>query len=318
MKALSIAAILLVCGAGRATPQDTPGPEPSAKAENPAESGDALAGETPAEATLLGLVSVALIDGTTLTGRIVSESDDHITILTPAGLSATLPRSSIVSLTPVRGRLVAGVYQRHDPNYSRLMFAPTGRPLRQGDGYLSDYYVFFPGVSYGVTGRLSVTAGLSIFPGASLDQQILTLAPRYGLYVDDELAVSVGTLYMTVPGEGSVGIAFAVGSMGPPDKCLTVGIGMGYGKESGHPVNWADHPIILVGGNVRLSNSVALVSENWFITGEGLGLDQQPLAIAVRFFGERLAVDVGAIIIGEVMKEGFPIPWLSFVYHFGG
>ena len=72
----------------------------------------------------------------------------------------------------------------------------------------------------------------------------------------------------------------------------------------------------MLGGNIRLSSSAALVSENWFITGQDLGLNNQPLAIAIRFFGDRLAVDVGAIIIGEVLEEGFPIPWLSFVYHF--
>ena len=301
MRALTIAAVLLACAAGRAIPLDGANP---------------LASPGPADA--LEMVSVALTDGTVLTGGIVEESEDSITILTPAQFTAAIPRSSIVSVTPVRGHMVAGVHQRFDPNYSRLMFAPTGRPLRQGDGYFSDYYVFFPGVSYGLTDRLSLTAGLSVFPGAGLDQQVLTLAPRYGLYVSDELAVSVGTLYMTVAGEGSVGIAFAAGSAGPPDKCLTVGVGLGYAKEAGHTVDWANHPVILVGGNVRLSNSVALVSENWFITGEGLGLEGQPLGIALRFFGERLAVDVGAIIIGEVMKEGFPIPWLSFVYHFGG
>ena len=62
----------------------------------------------------------------------------------------------------------------------------------------------------------------------------------------------------------------------------------------------------------------SLVSENWFITGEDFSLSEQPFGIALRFFGQNLAVDLGAIIIGEIIKEGFPIPWLSFVYHFGG
>jgi len=62
---------------------------------------------------------------------------------------------------------------------------------------------------------------------------------------------------------------------------------------------------------------MALVSENWFITGEDWGLGQQPFGIAIRFFGDRVAADVGLILIGEVLEEGFPIPWLSFVYNFG-
>jgi len=34
------------------------------------------------------------------------------------------------------------------------------------------------------------------------------------------------------------------------------------------------------------------------------GGNQQPLGVAFRFFGERIAVDAGAIIIGEVLEEG--------------
>ena len=299
MRLPAILMALLICWVTRAVPQESPAWSLPTDQEDE-----------------VGMVSITLTDGTTLTGRIVDEAEDSITVLTPANLTATIPRTSIVAVAPVRGRMVEGVYRRFDPNYSRHMFAPTGRPLREGDGYISNYYVFFPGVSYGFTDRLSIAAGLSVFPGASLDQQILSVSPRYGLYVSDELAVSVGTLYMTVPEEGSAGIAFAAGSVGPPDRCLTAGLGLGYVREQGEDVDFTDGPIILVGGNVRLSNSVALVSESWFIIGEGLGLDEQPLGIVVRFFGERLAVDVGTIIIGEVVKEGFPIPWLSFVYHF--
>ena len=46
-------------------------------------------------------------------------------------------------------------------------------------------------------------------------------------------------------------------------------------------------------------------------------LAQQPFGLAVRFFGERVAVDAGFILVGEILKEGFPLPWLSFVYNFG-
>ena len=115
-------------------------------------------------------------------------------------------------------------------------------------------------------------------------------------------------------GEFSAGIAFAVGSIGEQDKSFTAGVGLGYTKEEGEEFEFAEHPILMLGGNIRLSNSIALVSENWFIIGEDLGLGQQPFGIAIRFFGDRIAADVGLILIGEVLEEGFPIPWLSFVY----
>ena len=59
---------------------------------------------------------------------------------------------------------------------------------------------------------------------------------------------------------------------------------------------------------MRLSNSVSLVSENWIITCGNFDLGTQPFSVAVRFFGEHITVDVGVIIMLEILKEGFLIP----------
>ena len=262
------------------------------------------------------LVSISLRDGTTLKGWIIHQDDLSITAVTVGELEVKVPRRSVISIKPIRGRMVEGVFHRFDPNYSRLMFAPTGRTLRRGEGYFSDYYVFFPGISYGFTDHISMMAGVSVVPGVGLTEQLRYMAPRIGIQASDELALSAGALYVSVE-DGSAGIAFAVASFGQQDKSFTAGLGLGYIKEEGEDFEFAEHPIIMLGGNVRLSNSTALVSENWLITGEDFELSLQPFAIAIRFFGDRLAVDVGMILVGKVLEEGFPIPWLSFVYNFG-
>jgi len=59
---------------------------------------------------------------------------------------------------------------------------------------------------------------------------------------------------------------------------------------------------------VHLSNSVSLASENRIITCGNFDLGTQPFSVAVRFFGEHIAVDMGAIIMLEILEEGFPIP----------
>jgi len=263
------------------------------------------------------LVSISLKDGTTLKGSIVQEDEVSITVVTIGGLEVNVPKSSVVSTKPIRGRVAEGVFYRFDPNYSRLMFAPTGRPLRKGEGYFSDYYVCFPGISYGVTDQLSLMVGVSIVPGLGLTEQLRYVAPRIGIQTSDDFAVSAGVLYVSVGGEFSAGIAFAVGSIGQQDKSFTAGMGLGYVKEEEGEFEFAEHPILMLGGNVRLSDSVALVSENWFITGQDFDLGKQPFGIAIRFFGDRIAADVGLILIGEILEEGVPIPWLSLVYNFG-
>ena len=254
------------------------------------------------------LVSITLTDRTQVQGTIIRQDKTHITIATSSGLEVKVPRNSIVSTRNIKSS--HGALTRSDPNYSRLMFTPTGRPLRSGQGYWSNYYISFPGITYGLTNQIGITAGLSVFPGVGLGDQLLSLAPKIAFYQNDDFALSAGTLYMSLIDE--IG-----GTKGSPDKSFTAGLGFGYINEQDEPVDFAMHLVILLGSNIRLTDSLALVSENWFITGENLGLGEQSLGIALRFFGKDLAVDIGLIIIGQVLKEGFPIPWLSAVYHFG-
>ena len=77
------------------------------------------------------LVSISLTDGTQLEGTITQETETHILVETLSGLEIKVPRTSIVAIKKRR----AGAFSRPDPNYTRLMFAPTGRPLRRGDRY---------------------------------------------------------------------------------------------------------------------------------------------------------------------------------------
>lgn len=89
----------------------------------------------PADAVL----SVSLKDGTILVGRITEEDVEQLTMQTLLGLTVRVPRSAIVSIREAAVPTAAGRFTRPDPNYSRLMFAPTARPLRKGDGYFSDH-----------------------------------------------------------------------------------------------------------------------------------------------------------------------------------
>ena len=258
------------------------------------------------------LMSISLTDGTQLEGIITQETETHILVETLLGLEIKVPRASIVSIEKYH----ASVFSRPDPNYTRLMFAPTGRPLRRGDAYFFNHYVLFPGMAYGLTDHFTLSGGVSVLPGVGLNEQLLSVAPKFGLYTSGDVALSAGVLYMRIEDDAG-GMAFVVGTKGSPDKSFTCGIGLGYIAEEGEDVDFAEHPVLLLGGNIRLSESMALVSENWLITGGDFKLDQQPLGLALRFLGTKIAVDAGAIIVGEVLKEGFPIPWLSFVYNFG-
>jgi hypothetical protein len=71
----------------------------------------------------------------------------------------------------------------------------------------------------------------------------------------------------------------------------------------------------MVGGSLRLGRRTSLLSESWLFLDRPLS--EQAFGIALRLFSDRISVDVGFVIVPEVVEEGFPIPWLSFSYQFG-
>lgn len=178
------------------------------------------------------VLSVSLKDGTILVGRIAEEDATHLTVLTLEGLTIRIPRSSIVSMREAAPP-AAGQFTRSDPNYSRLMFTPTARPLRKGDGYFSDHYVAFPGVAYGLTDHFSLSGGVSIVPGVGLAEQVFYVSPKIGFDVSEKLALGAGAAYAGGAGDGNgVGIAFALATLGQPKRSLTAGIGFAGSRES--------------------------------------------------------------------------------------
>jgi len=95
---------------------------------------------------------------------------------------------------------------------------------------------------------------MSVLPVVGLTEQLRYVAPIVGIRASDEFGISAGALYVSVGGEFSAGIAFVVGSIGQRDKSFTAGIGLGYTNDEDEEFKFAEHPIIMLGGNVRLSN----------------------------------------------------------------
>jgi hypothetical protein len=206
-----------------------------------------------------------------------------------------------------------------DPNYSRLLFAPTARPLGRGEGYVADHEVVFPGLAFGLTDNISLAGGVSVIPGLGLSQQVFYLSPKVGFELSDHASVAVGALVATGGGgeyedRESARIGFAVGTFGSRRHSFTVGAGIGDTSSA-----FSDAvPILMAGGTTTLSRNVALVGETWMFLGDDFRLSEQPFGVGVRLFNDRLSADLGVILIGELIDEGFPIPWVSVSYHFGG
>lgn len=263
-------------------------------------------------------VAVRLKDGSTLVGRIVSEDERALKVVTRSGVEVDVPRASVESVEDADAAQDRRPIVVPSPvvDDTRLFFGPTGRPLRKGAGYVSDHFLFFPGVAYGVTDNVTLAGGVSLIPGVGLDEQAFYFTPKVGARFGERAALSVGGLLAHAGGSddgAGLGIGYVAGSWGSEDNSVTAGIGWGRGGEDFDDTE--SQPMVMVGGLVRLSTRISLMSENWFFPGEEFNL----LMGGLRFRGDRLTVDVGLCTSGEILDEteGWPaFPWLSFSYHF--
>ena len=248
-----------------------------------------------------------LADGSTLVGRIVEIGDGAVEFETRMG-RLSVPVTAIKKVEEVPASAIRnGEYWFPNPNSTRLFFAPTARTLKRGEKYFSDYYLFFPALTVGVIDKISLGGGMSIFPGADLDQQLFYLTPKIGLKSINNLHFAAGALLLKAPDNPVVGIFYGLGTFGTPDASISAGLGYGYSGR-----HLAEKPMLMLGGEKRISRRGALVSENWGIPGLGPPLG----SYGVRFFGEGLSFDLALINpLGE--DAIFPgIPYIDLVYKF--
>jgi hypothetical protein len=250
---------------------------------------------------------IVLEDGSELIGTILSEDQTSLKFRTLSGVDMVILKAKIKSIEPME--VMGGKVFRTDPNQTRLFLAPTARPLAAGQGYFSAYEIFFPYFAFGVTDFLALGGGMSLFPFVS--GQVYYFAPKLAITIKKDFSLGAGVLYSnsTSASESGIGILYGLGTYGKKSASVTIGLGWGYSGEG-----IANSPILMVGGELQVSNSLKLLTENWI----PFGSDMKFLSFGVRFFGKNLAADFGLMLPTGTGAEGFPfIPWLGFAYNFG-
>ena len=78
------------------------------------------------------------------------------------------------------------------------------------------------------------------------------------------------------------------------------GIAFPFASESG----FAEDPLVMLGGEMRASRSLKIITENWLIPGE----EQALLSLGVRIIGSRTTVEAAAV----TSTEGGFFPIVNF------
>jgi hypothetical protein len=247
---------------------------------------------------------VTLTDGSTIFGRIVTVSADTVSFQTGAG-PMQLSVKAIRDIRQISAEDVReGDYWFPNPNSTRLFFAPTGQQLKQGEGYVSDYELFFPGVAIGVTDNISIGGGISLFP-ASASDQIYYVTPKIGFSPSDKVHLASGVLFVGTNGRTG-GIYYGVGTFGDGNASVTVGGGYGFagGKIQSKPVG-------MLGAEYRIARRLGIVTENYLLP---VADNNVLYSFGFRFMGEKLTTDLALANVSGSNIIG--VPYVDFVFRF--
>jgi hypothetical protein len=280
-------------------------------------------------AAVMTVLEVRLKDGSVLYGVVERGTPDRVVIRTISGVLVEVARAQVASMAPARGVVIDGEFRPSDANATRLMFSPTGRSLRKGQGYVGVYEFILPFVQVGVTDRLSLGVGTPLLFFGDDTSRPVWVTPKYQFYRGSRVSAAAGVMHFHVFGEDArVGLAYGVATMGSDDNAWTVGSGWAYSRyyeNEYDPACWSvpyqpcapdrvarteGSPVVMVGGERRLSRRVKFLSENYVFDGGGIA------SFGVRFLGERLSADLGAAIpLG--LDEFILVPVVNFVWTFG-
>jgi hypothetical protein len=290
-----LGAVLAVALATVAVPRTVPAQDPAIR--------DTATGDTTRAYVL------RTRDGSLFVGRLIRATMDSVYFISSGG-PITVPRSNVLELRQVgRGAMRQGVYWAPNPNDTRLFIAPTGRMLAQGEGYFSDTYLFLLLFAGGLSPNFTLGAGLSILPSDDFfSNNIYYITPKVGLVRSPNLNIAAGAFVGFAGWDddiGSFGIIYGVATFGSPDGHFTIGSGLGYGGG-----DLADRPIVMLGGEKRISRRTSFVTENYLLPGES----NAAISYGLRFFGEKLSVDFAFWnAFGTDAEPIFPgIPYLAF------
>ena len=207
---------------------------------------------------VIGLTyTVEVVSGTSFVGVLTAIGAEELSFQTKDLGLVTIKRSNIRQLTLMTTEQARLGYE-YQGNGSRLLFGPTARNLRRGEGTVQSIYIFLLGVNYGITDNFSMGTLFSWIPGAGSDN-FFALTPKFSFAAGERTRVGAGALVFVQRGK-VVTVAYGNATVGTADNNLTGGVG--YVLANGEAINT---PVFLVGGAARVSRRVSLLNETYIL-----------------------------------------------------
>ncbi|GAP44814.1 hypothetical protein TBC1_12625 [Lentimicrobium saccharophilum] len=279
-----------------------------------------LFGTVPVSAQQQDTLKIYLIetsDGNQFSGRIISENQEKLELLTEKFGKLVIAKEDIVKITELTPeKIVQGKLWLENTQSSRYFWSPNGYGLKKGEGYYQNIWILWNQASFGITDYFSLGFGLIplfLFGADAIEYSPVWVVPKFSLpVIKDKFNIGAGLLAGNVglQKDAGFGIAYGLGTLGNRNSNIT--LGLGYGFAAG---NWAKSPMINIGFMARTGPKGYILSENYFIRIENESL--LLFSFGGRTLTKTVGIDYGLFIpIIESMEALVGLPWLGLTIPF--
>lgn len=229
----------------------------------------------------------------------ISKRDSETIVLKTVNGEISLIASNV---SAIENYGYTGKFEFANPHDTRYFFGPSGIPIKKGKGYYQNILVTTNFFNYGITNNISIGGGFEFISTVS-GSPIWFLTPKVGFDVSENIHVGGGFITAGFAAEGTATLGYGVFTLGHAETNLS--IGAGYGLLDGE---LSDYPAIMISGTHRVSNNIALLSENYVIpTSFYFGIH------GIRILSKKNSFDIGAIVIPETTDEIPALPYVGYV-----
>lgn len=268
------------------------------------------------------MVRITMTDGSVYLGEIISFEEGVIRLKTQNLGTLQVPIINVERIEDLsKEKMRKGKYWFENPSYNRYFLGQSAKPLRKGEGYYQNIWVFFNSAHYGITKNIAIGGGFEFLSTFGAKKPIFFLSTKAGFPIGDQFSAGATVRYLNIADlsgdndfdtdlAGGVFLGTAQFTYGNNDHNLTGGIGYGVaGKEA------SDRPVFLISGQTRPGRRFGLLTENYLIPGDRF---EAIFIYGMRFMGERISFDLVFLNHREIAKLIFiGIPMVDFVFKFG-
>lgn len=260
---------------------------------------------------------IRLLDGTELSGAVLSEDKDNIIIESSSLGKLNIARNKISALEYYSKNPGAGWFSTRTGG--RNIFSPvTGFGPGKGEGYYQNFMLFANQAFFGATRHFSIGMGVEFasLVGGSSEFPSIAFYPKFTLpVVENKFQVGLGAIVSHLSEYGASTFDFscyyAALTYGSPDRHFSVGLA--YTHEDG---DFQPAPIYILGGQYRLSRRFALTSDNWIADP----LQGSLLTFGGRILGQKASWDLALMVVVDNSftfgADLYPVPLLGVTVPF--